>query len=244
MKNSNLTPTEQAAMLAEMNAKISQVNDMIQNEEKSQNEALAEALAKRRAKKSQLREMVDGLAAKKGQVDDYFTKKMDEIAEKEKQELAKIEPEIALERKKYLKAIQVRLDKKKTDMMEEHETRLNEFRKKASPDEDYQFADMIAEYGEQVKRVDAEIELERERERLKMEEELARRRADRIAKTNAKRKEREEELLKEIGDTRGAKQEEMNAVLGLIKPIKDEDNKISRVLKDIQADRAVIKPAS
>jgi len=27
--------------------------------------------------------MVDGLAAKKGQVDDYFTKKMNEIAEKE-----------------------------------------------------------------------------------------------------------------------------------------------------------------
>jgi hypothetical protein len=56
-----------------------------------------------------------------------------------------------------------------------------------------------------VKRVDAEIELERERERLKMEEELARRRADRIAKTNAKRKEREGELLSEVGDTRGAK---------------------------------------
>jgi hypothetical protein len=49
--------------------------------------------------------MVDGLASKKGQVDDYFTKKMDEIAEKEKTELAKIEPEIVLERKKYLKAI-------------------------------------------------------------------------------------------------------------------------------------------
>jgi len=125
--------------------------------------------------------------------------------------------------------------------MEEHEKRLNDFRKKAGPDEDYQFADMIAEYGEQVKRVDGEIELERERERLKMEEELARRRAERIAKTNAKRKEREEDLLVEIGDTRGAKQEEMNAVLGLIKQIKDEDNKISRVLKDIQADKAVIK---
>jgi Glu-tRNA(Gln) amidotransferase subunit E-like FAD-binding protein len=105
MKNSNLTPSEQAAMLAEMNAKITQVNDMIKNEEQAQNEALAELLAKRRAKKSQLREMVDGLAAKKGQVDDYFTKKMDEIADKEKQELAKIEPEIILERKKYLKAI-------------------------------------------------------------------------------------------------------------------------------------------
>jgi hypothetical protein len=32
--------------------------------------------------------------------------------------------------------------------MEEHEKRLNDFRKKAGPDEDYQFADMIAEYGE------------------------------------------------------------------------------------------------
>lgn len=35
MRNSCLSPTEQAAMLAEMNAKISHVNDMISAEEKA-----------------------------------------------------------------------------------------------------------------------------------------------------------------------------------------------------------------
>lgn len=49
-----------------------------------------------------------------------------------------------------------------------------------------------------------------ESERIKMEEELARRRADRIAKANLRRKEREDELLKETGQKRGAKQEEMD----------------------------------
>ena len=36
----------------------------------------------------------------------------------------------------------------------------------------------------------------------------------------------------------------MNAVLGLIKQVKDEDDKINRVLKDIQSDKAVIKPVN
>jgi len=61
---------------------------MILQEEKAQNDALDEALAKRRAKKLQLREMVDNLSEKKGQVDDFYTRKMEEISEKEKQEEA------------------------------------------------------------------------------------------------------------------------------------------------------------
>lgn len=80
MRDSNLTPAEQAAMLAEMNAKISHINDMIAGEEKAQHDVLDEALAKRRAKKMQLRDLVETLSEKKGQVDEYFTKKMDEIS--------------------------------------------------------------------------------------------------------------------------------------------------------------------
>lgn len=66
-----------------------------------------------------------------------------------------------------------------------------------------------------------------------MEEELAKRRAERIANAKNRRQEREDELLKETGESRGAKQEEMKAVLGLIRPIDNEDIKIERVLKDI-----------
>lgn len=66
MRNSHLPPAEQAAMLAEMNAKISQVNDMISLEEKAQNDAIDEALQKRRLKKQGLREMLDNLTEKKG----------------------------------------------------------------------------------------------------------------------------------------------------------------------------------
>jgi hypothetical protein len=80
------------------------------------------------------------------------------------------------------------------------------------------------------------IELEKEQERKKMEEELAKRRAERIANAKNRRQEREDELLKETGESRGAKQEEMKAVLGLIRPVENEDIKIDRVLKDIQRD--------
>ena len=55
-----------------------------------------------------------------------------------------------------------------------------------------------------------------------MEEELQRRRQERIAKVKAKRAEREEDLLAETGEKRGTKQDEMNSVAGLIKPVNDE----------------------
>lgn len=91
---------------------------MIAQEEKNQNDALNELLAKRRSKKNALRDMVENLGEKKAQVDEFFTKKMDAIEDKEKQELAKIEPDIAAERKKYLKAINTRLEKKRADELE------------------------------------------------------------------------------------------------------------------------------
>lgn len=100
-------------------------------------------MQKRRAKKQQLREMVDNLSEKKGDVDNFFTKKMQDIAEKERAELEKIDPEIAKERIKYLKAINMQLDKKRNETLGESEKRLNDFRKKAGPNEEYQFADMI-----------------------------------------------------------------------------------------------------
>jgi hypothetical protein len=148
---------------------------------------------------------------------------------------------VAHERIKYLKAINQRLEQKRTEILGEAERKLNEFRKKVGPNEEYQFADMIAKYGEQVKQLDADIEREREQERRLMEEELVKRRAERIERARANRKELEEALLKEIGDTRSAKQDEMNAIMGLIKPVPDEENKIERVLRDIQPDVAVIK---
>lgn len=110
---------------------------------------------------------------------------MQEIADKERAELEKVEPEIAKERVKYLKAINQNLEKKRGDILGESERRLNEFRKKVGPNEEYQFADMVQQYGAQVKQVNSQIEGEREGERKKMEEELARRRADRIAKIKA-----------------------------------------------------------
>jgi hypothetical protein len=75
-----------------------------------------------------------------------------------------------------------------------------------------------------------------------MEEELARRKAERIAKAKANRKQKEADLILELGGTKIAKQEEMIAVMGLIKPIPEEEAKIMRVLRDIPADEAVIKP--
>lgn len=54
LQHGNLSTEEQAAMMADLNAKMAQINDALEGEQDAQNRALAEALARRRGKKRQL----------------------------------------------------------------------------------------------------------------------------------------------------------------------------------------------
>ena len=63
LSDGNLSPEERAAILAEMEGKMAMINDLINGEEQAQNAALADALARRRAKKEKLRGVVNNLAA-------------------------------------------------------------------------------------------------------------------------------------------------------------------------------------
>lgn len=65
LENGNLSADERAAILAEMEGKMAMINNMIEGEEQQQNSALADALARRRAKKEKLKNVINNLAAQK-----------------------------------------------------------------------------------------------------------------------------------------------------------------------------------
>ena len=90
----NLTPEEQVAMINDLNAKMAQINNALESEQDSQNRALHEALARRRAKQGKLREIMEGITEKKDVEDSHYQKKLLEMQKIEDNEKVMIEQEI------------------------------------------------------------------------------------------------------------------------------------------------------
>lgn len=83
LANGNLSADERAAILAEMEGKMAMINSMIEGEEQQQNSALADALARRRAKKEKLKNVINNLAAQKDSAIEKTEAKRDEILRQE-----------------------------------------------------------------------------------------------------------------------------------------------------------------
>ena len=75
----NLTAEEQASMMADLNSKMMNINDALQQEQAVQNKALEEALARRRKKQEKLRNVMDGISDKKDIDDEHYQKKIMDI---------------------------------------------------------------------------------------------------------------------------------------------------------------------
>merc|ERR1712176_939258 len=105
MAGSNISSEEQNLLMAELDAKMANINDAIGAEAAAQNATLEELRAKRKAKKDKLRGKMEKVTEKKQLEDEHYRKKLDEIA--------------------------------------------------WAAENEYEFADMLAEYGEKVKSVDA-----------------------------------------------------------------------------------------
>jgi len=91
INDSNLNDEEKAAMLAELHAKMANINDMIRSEEDAQNSALNDALSKRRQKKSVLKNVIENYAEKKDQEDEFYKNQLVDIKQKEHEELGQID---------------------------------------------------------------------------------------------------------------------------------------------------------
>lgn len=83
LANGNLSADERAAILAEMEGKMAMINSMIEGEEQQQNSALADALARRRAKKEKLKNVINNLAAQKDSAIEKTEANRDEILRQE-----------------------------------------------------------------------------------------------------------------------------------------------------------------
>lgn len=80
--SSKLSPEEQALLKAELDAKIGNINDLMEQEKANQNSSIDDLLARRRAKKEKLKGKLEILADKKQLEDDHYNKKLAEISEK------------------------------------------------------------------------------------------------------------------------------------------------------------------
>ena len=90
----NLSADERAAILAEMEGKMAMINNMIEGEEQAQNSALADALARRRAKKDKLKNVINNLAAEKDSGISKTGDLLQEVKNQEQADIQKIEKEI------------------------------------------------------------------------------------------------------------------------------------------------------
>ena len=94
MQTSKIDAGDKAAILAELNAKMANINDAMATEEEAQNAALQEMLAKRRSKKEKLKGKIQILAKKKSLEDSHYNKKLLDIAKAADADKDNIESEL------------------------------------------------------------------------------------------------------------------------------------------------------
>lgn len=135
IKNTNLSQADRDAMLQELNAKMSQIDDMIRQEEEQQNIHLREALERRRKGKDKLKNIVSNLAEKKDIKDKEYQRKLVEIGREEKRQVLSIVDEEEDLETSIKKDIDEQMTALKNNKLAETEKRLEDFRKKSKTPE-------------------------------------------------------------------------------------------------------------
>jgi len=227
-------------MMADLNSKMAHINDALENEQDSQNRALQEALARRRAKQDKLRNIMDGIADKKDTEDEHYQKKLLEIQKIEDGEKDKIEQEIKEERELGLENIEEESKKIRDERLKAAEKKLNDFKKRGlAGDDEYEFADMLANYGNLVEKVDGDMQQWKKDQESSLEDRLRQRRENRRKEADEKKKELETGLNKDTQNQRSRFNDEMSQVQSLLKPVKDEEERLKMLAGDLQQSDAI-----
>lgn len=141
MKNSGLSEEEKSAMLAELNAKMTNINGEIEKEQNQQSNALAEALARRKAKKEALRTAMDKLSLKKEIEDEHYQNSMMDIQTRFEKEKERIDQEPDQDYKDELDELEFKKKQKKEELLAPHEKKINDYRKnELTVDTEFEFA--------------------------------------------------------------------------------------------------------
>lgn len=130
MSQSNLNEADKEALLAELHAKLSHINDLAAEEQDHQNHNLQSLLEKRRAKRDKLKKIIDNLGEKKVSEDERYQTKLIEIKEIEINEKNKVDDEMDDLRKKSTKEIQAELNQKRLKTLKVSEKRMEDYKRK------------------------------------------------------------------------------------------------------------------
>lgn len=79
MASGEVSDSERDALLQELQAKLANINELMEEEQDAQNGTLQELLARRKAKKENLQGVLSNLSEKKMIEDDRFNKKITEV---------------------------------------------------------------------------------------------------------------------------------------------------------------------
>lgn len=79
MASGEVSDSERDALLQELQAKLANINELMEEEQDAQNGTLQELLARRKAKKEKLQGVLNNLSEKKMIEDDRFNKKITEV---------------------------------------------------------------------------------------------------------------------------------------------------------------------
>lgn len=140
---------------------------MAAEEQDHQNHNLNELLNRRRQKREKLQKVLDNLGQKKISEDTRYQDKLVEIKQKELDDKKAVDHEMDELRKIGQKDIVEVLQGKRLKQLSESEKRLEDFKRKqgkGNPEQELQFADMLADYGNKVKKLDKDLGDEKDKQ--------------------------------------------------------------------------------
>eukprot|EP00347_Sterkiella_histriomuscorum_P024400 403331247 len=228
-----LSEQEKQDLMNEMQLRLGKVEDIMLSEETSQDKKLQDALSKRRKKKEQLAEVMIQLNVAKQEDTKHFSENMDKIAEKEQEEIDKLEKEIDKEKQLGLKDIEQQLKSSRNERLADMEKKLEQMRKLregSSKNGGVEFGDMLNEYGKLVKKVEEELENSKQKQMNELDDKLKRRKQDRLKAIQASKKEREEKFHQDQSSKNKTLTDNIDQIKSLLKPVINEDQRIQALL--------------
>ena len=242
LNTGNLSTEEQAAMMADLNAKMATIGDALEEEQNAQNRALNDALKRRRAKQQKLKSLIEGISDKKDTEDDHYQKKLLEIQKFEDDQKTKVDEELKAEREAGIETIEEEGKKIRDAKLAAAERRLKDMKNKglANSAED-EFADAMAAYGKQVEEVDEDMKEWRKGQLSDLDERLRQRRLKKLQELEDQKKDNEAQLNKDTQKQRSRLNDEIDQVQSLLKPVQDEEDRLKMIAGDLVESDAVNK---
>ena len=183
---------------------------------------------------------MEGITAKKDVEDSHYQNKLLEMQGIEDNEKSMIEQEIKEERELGKEKIEEEAKQKRDERLKVMEKKLNDFKKGGLAGEDeYKFDDMLAEYGNHVKQVDEEMKAWQRDQNDKLEDRLKQRREQRRREAEEQKKGLESQLNKDTQNQRTRFTNEMNQIQSLLKPVKDEEERLKMIVGDLHNSDAI-----